>query len=140
MSETLTIGWSQNRLAGSRRLYRTVLLVNIALYILIGLACLLAPFWISGALDLPGPIPSGWTRGFGALLLLLAGFYTVGWINPLTIRGPNLLGILGRFWMAIVWLLVGGGFAWLALFEFLFGLLVALLYFRLLRDELMGYP
>lgn len=42
--------------------------------------------------------------------------------------------------MVIVWLLIGGGLFWLAVYELVFGIIVSYLYLRLLRDELMSYP
>jgi hypothetical protein len=59
--------------------------------------------------------------------------------RPAHVRGPNLIGILGRFWMGTVWLFIGGGFLWLAAFEYVFGLLIARLYWRAWRDDLMSY-
>jgi hypothetical protein len=140
MSEALSIGWNQARVAESRRLYRSVLGINLVLHLMIGLACLFAPYWVADVLDLPGPIPAGWTRGWGATLILVTALYVPGWLEPLTTRGPNLIGILGRFWMGTVWLFIGGGFLWLAAFDYVFALLIGFLYWRLLRNNLMSYP
>lgn len=140
MSDALTIGWTQAQVAGCKRRYRSVLAVNLVLHVIAGLACLFAPRWVADVLNLPGPLPTGWTRGWGATLILVTALYVPGWIDPLTIRSPNLIGIFGRFWMGTVWLVIGGGFLWLAAFEYVFGLLLALLYWRVWRDDLMSYP
>lgn len=140
MSEALTNGWNQARVAESKRLYRRVLGINLVLHLLIGLACLFAPDWVADILDLPEPIPAGWTRGWGATLILVTALYVPGWLDPLTTRSPNLIGILGRFWMGTVWLFIGGSFLWLAAFDYVFALLIAYLYLRLYRTELMSYP
>lgn len=140
MSEALSIGWNKARAARSRRLYRTVLGINLVLHFLIGLAGLFAPHWVADVLNMPGPIPSGWTRGWGATLILVTVLYIPGWLDPLAVRSPNFIGILGRMWVGTVWLFIGGRFLWFALFDFAFALLIGLLYWRLLRDHLMSHP
>ena len=61
-------------------------------------------------------------------------------MNPGFRRAPNVIGILGRLWMAIIWTFCGGGFLWLALFDFVFFLILALLYLRFLQATLMSRP
>jgi hypothetical protein len=50
------------------------------------------------------------------------------------------VGILARFALAIAYVFLGQGFRWLALYEVLFALVLAVTYGRLLRDELMAEP
>jgi hypothetical protein len=140
MTDALTIGWNAARVEVTRTTYRRVLGMNLILHLLIGLACLFFPHWVADVFDLPGPIPTGWTRGWGATLILVTALYVPGWYDPAVIRGSNLIGILGRFWMGTVWLLIGGGFLWFALFDYFFFVVLALLYWRFLRATLMSRP
>jgi hypothetical protein len=140
MSETLTIGWTQAQVSQRLGAYRFALGINLILHVLIGLACLFAPGWVAHLFGLPGPIPTGWTRGWGATLILVTALYVPGWLDPVRVRAPNLIGILGRFWMGTVWLFCGGGLLWFAAFDYIFAVVIALLYWRLMRDLLMAHP
>ncbi|TIT04405.1 hypothetical protein [Mesorhizobium sp.] len=140
MTEALTIGWSNARAEASRGLYRRTLGLNLFLHLLIGLACILLPHWISATFGLPGPIPAGWVRGWGAMLILVSALYTPGLIDPFRVRLPNLIGLGGRLWLTIIWLFCGGGFLWFALFDFLFFVILARLYLRFLTNTLMTRP
>jgi hypothetical protein len=140
MSETLSIGWTEARAAASRALYRRVLGINLILHLMIGLACIFAPYWVADVFGLPGPIPAGWTRGWGATLILVTALYVPGWLAPEKRRAPNVIGILGRVWMGTIWVICGGGFLWFAAFDYAFAVAIGLLYWRLLRDVLMSRP
>jgi hypothetical protein len=125
MTDSLMTGWSQARAAGSLALYRRVLGLNLMLHLLIGLACIFLPYWFSDLVGLPEPFPVGWVPGY---------------FDPTHNRMPNIIGILGRLWMAIIWTFCGGGFLWLALFDFVFFLVLAFLYLRFLQNTLMSRP
>jgi hypothetical protein len=120
MTDAFSIGWTDARANESRTLYRRVLGLNLILHLLIGLACIFLPHWVSHTFGLPGPIPTGWVRGWGATLILI--------------------GLLGRLWMAIIWTFCGGGFLWFALFDFAFFLILSVLYLRFGRAVLMSRP
>jgi hypothetical protein len=137
---TLTIGWNAAQTARALRTYRLVLGFNMFCHLAIGLACIFAPFWVSRMAGLPEPIPTGWVRGWGATLLLVTTLYIPGLIDPMITRAPNLIGILGRYWMALIWIFCGGGFLWFALFDGFFGTVIALLYRKLLTVRLMTHP
>jgi hypothetical protein len=140
MTDALSIGWTDARANESRTLYRRVLGLNLILHLLIGLACIFLPHWVSHIFGLPGPIPTGWVRGWGATLILVTALYVPGFLNPLHARAPNLIGLLGRLWMAIIWTFCGGGFLWFALFDFAFFLILSVLYLRFGRAVLMSRP
>jgi hypothetical protein len=95
MTDALTIGWNTARVAERRAAYRRVLALNLCIHLAIGLGCLFFPHWIAEVFGLPGPIPTGWTRGWGATLLLVTALYVPGWLDPVDVRAPNLIGILG---------------------------------------------
>ncbi|WP_026614411.1 hypothetical protein [Ensifer aridi] len=140
MMDQLTVGWTQARAADSLALYRRVLGLNLILHLLIGLACIFLPYWVSDVFGLPEPLPTGWVRGWGATLILVTGLYVPGFLDPAHHRAPNVIGVLGRLWMATIWTLCGGGFLWFAAFDFLFFLVLAILYLRFLQNTLMSRP
>jgi hypothetical protein len=140
MTDSLMTGWSQAQADGSRALYRRVLGLNLILHVLIGLACIFLPYWFSHLVSLPEPFPAGWVRGWGATLILVTALYVPGYLDPTHNRMPNIIGILGRLWMAIIWTFCGGGFLWLALFDFVFFLILGFLYLRFLQNTLMSKP
>jgi hypothetical protein len=140
MTDSLMTGWSQAQAASSLALYRRLLGLNLILHLLIGLACIFLPYWFSNLVSLPDPFPVGWVRGWGATLILVTALYVPGYLDPTHSRMPNVIGILGRLWMAIIWTVCGGGFLWLALFDFVFFLILAFLYLRFLRNTLMSRP
>ena len=143
MTDALTIGWNAARVTESRTLYRRVLGLNLVLHLLIGFACIFFPYWVADTFNLPGPVPTGWTRGWGATLILVTALYVPGWLNP-DRRAPNLIGILGRFWMGTIWLAMWliseKGFLWFSLFDYFFAIVLANLYWRFLRATLMSRP
>src|SRR5271170_3431637 len=53
---------------------------------------------------------------------------------------PNIMGIIGRIWMATVWFFVGGGFFWFGAFDLFFAILLAWLFYRYCVAELMSRP
>ena len=114
-------------------IYKAVTAFNFLNHLAIGLACLFFPYWVADLFGLPDPIPTGWTRGWGATLILVTALYIPGWLDPLGVRAPNLIGIGGRIWMATVWVFCGGGFLWFALFDYSFAALIGYCYWRLLQ-------
>ncbi|ATQ42908.1 hypothetical protein [Caulobacter mirabilis] len=140
MSDGLSIGWSGERARGALNAYRGVLGFNMALHIVIGLLCLFAPNTVAHMFQLPEPIPAGWTRGWGATLILVTALYVPGLLDPVHKRAPNIIGILGRVWMGTVWVFCGGGFLWFALFDYLWAAIIFVFYVRLFRATIMTRP
>lgn len=140
MDQTLSLGWTESEARSRRSSYRRILGLNLALQAVLALFALVAPGTLSHILDLPDPDPSGWLRAWGGLLLLVTALYVPGLLEPVQWRWGNVVGIAGRLPMAFLYLLLGDGFLWLALFEAAFGLLLAILYFRLFTAELMSRP
>jgi hypothetical protein len=98
------------------------------------------PDFVSRTFDLPLPVPSGWIRGWGATLILVTALYIPALQDPVRSRFTGVTGILGRFWMATVWLVIGGGLIWFGVFDLFFGILLAVLYYRAFESELMSRP
>lgn len=140
MTDTLTLGWTQAQTIASLTLYRRILGFNLILHLLIGFACIFLPYWISDIVGLPSPIPSGWVRSWGAMLILVTALYIPGLLDPMHHRAPNVVGVLGRLWMSIIWTFCGGSFLWFALFDFVFFLILGSLYLRFLLKTLMSRP
>jgi hypothetical protein len=140
MSDALSIGWSQDQARARRSTYQRTLGFNMALLLAIGLLCVFAPYFVSEIFGLPPPVPMGWIRAWGATLILVTALYIPGLQDPLRSRYPNIVGVIGRLWMATVWFVVGGGFFWFGLFDFLFAIILAWLYYRYCVAELMSRP
>jgi hypothetical protein len=140
MTDALTIGWTRAQADRRRNVYRRLLALNLILMAALGLVALVAPVWLTRAADLPGPPPAGWVRLWGVMLLIMATLYVPGWLQPVFVRWPNVIGIVARFVLAIAYLCLGHGLRWFALYEVLFALVLAFSYGRLLRDELMAEP
>jgi hypothetical protein len=140
MTDALRIGWTQAEAASRRRTYRGLLLAVLIAQALAGLLALIWPVHVSEWLSLPAPSPDGWLRGFGLMLLVAAALYVPGYIDPLYVRTPNVVCILSRFALAILFLCMGGNFRWLALYEVVVGVALGLSYQRLMGAELMSRP
>jgi hypothetical protein len=140
MTDTLTIGWTVARAQSRRRIYQRILGLNMILHVLIGLACMFLPEFVSRTFGLPSPVPSGWIRGWGATLILVTALYIPGLQDPVRSRFTNITGVLGRMWMGTVWLVIGGGLTWFGLFDWFFAILLGVLYYRLFDAEIMSRP
>ena len=140
MTDALTIGWTQAQAATARTTYRRLLGFNLIVQVLVGLIAIVAPMWLARRANLPGPTSAGWMRLWGAMLLITASLYLPGFIEPVHVRWPNLVGIVGRFLLALAYIHLGQGFWWFAAYELVFAIALAWSYSRLLRAELMSHP
>jgi hypothetical protein len=144
VDQTLSLGWTQSDSAACRAAFCRVLGINLILHVVIGLAALLAPSWLSALVGLGETLQPGWVRAWGGMLLLVAALYVPSYREPLRARWPNLVGIAGRLGFALLYavLALGGspGFLWLAVLDLGFGLALATLYFSLGQAELMSRP
>ena len=145
MSDALLIAGSAARAEETKNVYCKTLGFNMLLHLLIGLACIFLPSWVAQVVGLPSPVPTGWTRGWGATLILVTALYVPGLQDPLRSRAANIIGLLGRVWMATIWFGVWrfageGGFLWFGVFDLGFAILLAWLYYRYCIAELMSRP
>lgn len=140
MSDGLSIGWSQAQARARRVTYQRVLAFNMLLHLGIGLGCMFVPYFVSATFGLPPPVPTGWIRGWGATLILVTALYIPGLQDPVRSRYPNVAGVFGRLWMASVWFAIGGGLFWFGVFDLSFAAILAFLYYRLFRAEVMTRP
>jgi hypothetical protein len=145
MTDALTLGGTEAQAEARKSTYQKVLGFNMLLHLLIGLGCMFTPHLVSQTFGLPPPVPTGWIRGWGATLILVTALYVPGLQDPLRSRAANIIGILGRLWMATVWFCVWGfagevGFFWFGLFDLTFAVILAWLYYRYGVAELMSRP
>lgn len=145
MDQTLSLGWTQAEARSRKDTYKRVLLVSLIVQAVIALLAILFPATLSNLLGLPSATPSGWLRAWGATLLLVTLLYVPGYIDPVRVRWPNVIGILGRVGTALLFLLLAlgaglRGLLWFALIDGVFAAALAVTYFRLFRAELMSRP
>ena len=140
MTDGLSIGWSNARQAGTLKTYKAILGFNLFLHLVVGLACIFIPNWVADVVGLPEPVQTGWTRSWGAMLILVTALYIPGLMDPVHKRAPNIIGILGRVWMGTIWVFCGGGFLWFALFDYVWAAIIAVFYVRLFRAVIMSRP
>lgn len=145
MDQTLSLGWMQAEARKRRSAFHRLLRITLVIEVLLGLAALLAPGWFTALLGMP-PIAqiaavTGWTRAWGALLVVMAAFQIPSLLDPVRHRWGNVVGIAARLLLAVVvYLPLGHGFLWLFLLEGGLGAVLAILYFNLFRAELMSRP
>lgn len=140
MDQTLTLGWTRAEAVSRRSAYRRILGVNLVLHVVIALTMICVPSTLAEIVGMAAPQPTGWLRALGGMLLLATILYVPGYLDPVRVRSPNVIGIAGRFAMALLYLLLGGGFLWFALFDAVFAVLLTLAYLRLIRAEVMSRP
>jgi hypothetical protein len=140
MTDALTVGWTKAQAATARTAYRRLLAFNLIVQTVVGLIAVIVPVWLARQADLPGPLSSGWVQLWGVMLLITATLYLPGCIEPVHVRWPNIVGIVARFVLAVVYVHLGQGLRWFALYELVFAVALAWSYRRLLRAELMSRP
>jgi hypothetical protein len=139
-ADALKIGWTRAQSGRQRVRYRWLLGCLLLVEFAVGVALLIVPAWIAGFAGEVAPGMSIWVRITGVMMLTTTVFQLSGWFNPLYQRWPNILGILWRIGLAALCACLGGRFWILALAEVGAAVLLALLYWRLMRAELMSRP
>jgi hypothetical protein len=140
MDQTLSLGWMQAQARSRRVTYQRALTLNLILHVVLAMFAIISPVTLSELIGLPEPVPSGWLRAWGGMLLLVSALYIPGLLDPVRIRWANIVGIVGRFGMVVLYLFLGGPFLLFALFDAAFALLLGILYFSLFEAELMSRP
>ena len=123
-----------------RATYRSILGCNLALQSALGILMLAAPLWFCRFLGLVPSSAADLVRIWGATLLLLVALYAAGWFDPIYTRWPNVVGIVGRYATALLYLVLRGRFLWLALFDGVFAAALSWAYSQAIRAELMSRP
>ena len=141
MTDSLSIGWTRAEADRALKAYRRLYGFNLALQSLGALFVLIWPAVLLDIVNLPAPeAATDWVRVWAMMVLLASAFQIPGYLDPIFNRLPNVIGITGRAVMAILYLLLGGGFLWLALFDGVFAVALYILFRRLVIAELQTRP
>jgi hypothetical protein len=119
--------------------FRRVMGFGLTLDALLGFWLLLWPGGPIALLDLGGPADP-LARAAGLMVLGLATFALPALIRPLRQRMATLLSTAIRAALGVLFLLAGGGFAWLSVYQLALALAQGLLYWRAWLADLMSKP
>ena len=140
MAQAQTISAPEAEAAGRLRTYRVLFLISILGNLVVCLWCIFAPVSFARALHQPDPFPEAWPRVWGATLLGLHLVYVPGLLNPLFYRWPNWSSIAIKFFMTIIFLVSGRFFYPFALWDFSFGVILLIAYYRLMLADVARKP
>jgi hypothetical protein len=140
VTQSQTISLSEAVLARRLHVYRALLLVSILGNLVICLWGIFDPASFGRFLHQPDPLPVGWIRAWGVALLGLQLVYVPGLSHPLFYRWPNWSGIAINFLLAIIFVVNGPAFYLLALWDFGFGVILLVAYYRLMIADVMREP
>ena len=141
MTDSLSIGWTRAEAAKALKSHRRLYGINLALQSAVAVIVLIWPSAMLDLVNLPAPdAATDWARVWALMVLLASAFQIPGYLDPIYNRLPNVIGIVGRAVMAILYLLLGGGFLWLALFDGAFAVALYVTYRRTVIAELQTRP
>jgi len=140
MSQSQTISQSEAVAASRLHTYRLLFLISILTNLVICFWCIFAPVGFARFMHQPDPFPEGWVRAWGATLLGLHLVYVPGLRNPLFYRWPNWSSIVIKFFMPIIFVTNGPYFYPFALWDFTFGVILLVSYYRLTIADTMREP
>jgi hypothetical protein len=140
MSQAQMITATEAEAASRLRTYRLLFLISIIGNLVVCLWCVFAPVNFARLLHQPDPFPEAWPRVWGATLLGLHLVYVPGLRNPLFYRWPNWSSIGIKFFMTIIFLSSGRYFYPFALWDFSFGVILLIAYYRLIVADLACKP
>jgi hypothetical protein len=140
MTEVYSLSWTAGQAAARLRTYRILFGISIATNVVVCLMALLIPYRFAHLLGQPDPFPDGWPRVWGATLLGLHLVYVPGLLQPLRYRWPNWASIVIKFWMVIVFLFQGWLFLPFAVWDFAWGVVLLVAYYRLTLADTARRP
>jgi hypothetical protein len=140
MTQAQTISAPEAEAARRLRTYRVLFLISILGNLVVGLWCIFAPVSFAHALHQPDPFPEAWPRVWGATLLGLHLVYVPGLHNPTFYRWPNWSSIANKFFMTIIFLSSGRLFYPFAVWDFSFGVILLIVYYRLMLADVARRP
>src|SRR5437764_349296 len=139
-SETQTLSYAQAQSASGLRIFRLLFAIRIVGNVIIACWCIFDPVGFARLLLQPDPYPPAWPRVWGATLLGLHLVYVPGLRNPLFYRWPNWSSIAIKFFTTIIFLVSGRFFYPFALWDFSFGVILLVAYYRLMRADVARKP
>jgi len=140
MTQAQTLSATEAETARRLRTYRLLFLISILGNLVVCLWCIFAPVSFARALLQPDPFPEAWPRVWGATLLGLHLVYVPGLRNPLFYRWPNWSSIAIKFFTTIIFLVSGRFFYPFALWDFSFGVILLVAYYRLMLADAARKP
>jgi hypothetical protein len=140
MTQAQTISAPEAEAARRLRTYRVLFFISILGNLVVCLWCIFAPVSFARALHQPDPFPEAWPRVWGATLLGLHLVYVPGLRNPTFYRWPNWSSIANKFFMTIIFLSSGRFFYPFALWDFTFGVILLIAYYRLMLADVARRP
>lgn len=142
MTYSLSIGGSRAIADARRKRFRLLYGFNLALQTGIAVVALVSPYWIGRqvGMEISGELMAGWIRVWGAMLVMASLFQLPGYRDPIGARLCIMIGLIGRALMVALFLMLGGAFLWLALFDGAFALLILLAFQSLIKAEIMTRP
>jgi hypothetical protein len=140
MTNAYSLSWTTGEAARRLRIYRTLFGWSIATNLVVCFLALFFPYALAHLTGQPDPFPDGWPRVWGATLLGLHIVYIPGWRHPLRYRWPNWCSIGIKFWMTTVFLFQGWTFILFAIWDFAWGVVLLLAYYRLLLADTARRP
>ena len=120
--------------------FKRALTVAMVLNVLVGLTEILFPSFVIDLLGLPPALSTVWVQYAGLFLIILTGTYLPVRLFPEANRYMAHYVIGLRFVFVVFFLFAGGGFLWYALFDVIFGLWLAITYWRAFKAEIMAKP
>ncbi len=122
------------------RAFKRVMTLGIILNVAIGIWLLAAPEHFVELLQLPVDPTHVWNRYAGMLLIILTGTYGSLVMFPHANTYMAAYAILLRFAFVVFFLIIGSGFYVFAIYDVIFGVLIAATYWRGFRTDLMAKP
>lgn len=120
--------------------FKRALTVAMVLNVVIGLLEILFPSFIVDLLGLPPALSIVWVQYAGVFLIILTGTYIPPRLFPEANQYMAHYVIGLRFVFVIFFLFAGGGFLWFALYDAVFGLWLAITYWRAFKAEIAARP
>ena len=77
---------------------------------------------------------------WAGMVILASVFQVPGFLEPIHNRTPNIIGILGRVGMTVLYIILWGPFLWLAVFDGGFAILLYVTFRRAILAELQTRP
>ena len=140
MSDAQTLSFTKAQTASRLRTYKVLFIVRILGNLVVCFWCVFDPVGFAHLVFQPDPYPQAWPRVWGATLLGLHAVYWPGLRNPLFYRWPNWCSIGIKFFMTIIFISSGHFFYPFALWDFSFGVILLVAYYRLLLANVRGDP
>jgi hypothetical protein len=140
MREAHTLSYTKARTASRLSTYQVLFVISILGNLVVCLWCIFDPVAFAHLVFQPDPYPEAWPRVWGATLLGLHAVYWPGLRNPLFYRWPNWCSVGIKFFMVIIFVSSGRYFYPFALWDFSFGIILLIAYYRLLLADVKGTP